>query len=41
MTLFQDVVKFEYDKTIYTHIVGNDRFQDVVKFEYDKTIKMR
>ena len=35
---FQDVVKFEYDKT---EIVGYETiqaFQDVVKFENDKTL---
>ena len=34
---FQDVVKFEYDKTIFVSIIGKIKFQDVVKFEYDKT----
>ena len=34
---FQDVVKFEYDKTIKINYSPIDLFQDVVKFEYDKT----
>ena len=34
---FQDVVKFEYDKTLDEFSKLNPRFQDVVKFEYDKT----
>ena len=34
---FQDVVKFEYDKTKKNLRRKNSRFQDVVKFEYDKT----
>ena len=35
--MFQDVVKFEYDKTKYNSILVTNLFQDVVKFEYDKT----
>ena len=35
--MFQDVVKFEYDKTIYQVYKNITKFQDVVKFEYDKT----
>ena len=35
---FQDVVKFEYDKTIKCYPYSMFMFQDVVKFEYDKTI---
>ena len=38
---FQDVVKFEYDKTIEAIFGGLGRFQDVVKFEYDKTLLKR
>ena len=36
---FQDVVKFEYDKTKYLTDDTAGPFQDVVKFEYDKTLK--
>ena len=35
--MFQDVVKFEYDKTIRVSTQEQAKFQDVVKFEYDKT----
>ncbi len=35
--LFQDVVKFEYDKTMARVLKEFHKFQDVVKFEYDKT----
>ena len=35
--VFQDVVKFEYDKTKGFVEHGFIMFQDVVKFEYDKT----
>ena len=35
--LFQDVVKFEYDKTSSNCSFDSNKFQDVVKFEYDKT----
>ena len=38
--MFQDVVKFEYDKTSLTETTDTNRFQDVVKFEYDKTVLM-
>ena len=34
---FQDVVKFEYDKTSNMQFDVQLWFQDVVKFEYDKT----
>ena len=34
---FQDVVKFEYDKTWINYHGYLVTFQDVVKFEYDKT----
>ena len=34
---FQDVVKFEYDKTYLAGVGEKGEFQDVVKFEYDKT----
>ena len=34
---FQDVVKFEYDKTGMKKEKDGVLFQDVVKFEYDKT----
>ena len=34
---FQDVVKFEYDKTSVEYTRYQTLFQDVVKFEYDKT----
>ena len=37
--LFQDVVKFEYDKTGNFYVLPYAKFQDVVKFEYDKTIQ--
>ena len=36
MIQFQDVVKFEYDKTITIEQKNKFAFQDVVKFEYDK-----
>ena len=36
--LFQDVVKFEYDKTSDQSFFEKILFQDVVKFEYDKTL---
>ena len=35
---FQDVVKFEYDKTYAEREGMTSKFQDVVKFEYDKTV---
>ena len=35
--MFQDVVKFEYDKTSNMQVDVQLWFQDVVKFEYDKT----
>ena len=35
--MFQDVVKFEYDKTTNRKDMCMQLFQDVVKFEYDKT----
>ena len=35
--MFQDVVKFEYDKTMLKLEQVGYPFQDVVKFEYDKT----
>ena len=38
---FQDVVKFEYDKTIITIKLEDSLFQDVVKFEYDKTYRLK
>ena len=36
MMMFQDVVKFEYDKTLDGRFNCVTMFQDVVKFEYDK-----
>ena len=36
--MFQDVVKFEYDKTSEATAEFRSMFQDVVKFEYDKTL---
>ena len=38
--LFQDVVKFEYDKTNCNNVFRRRVFQDVVKFEYDKTLEL-
>ena len=35
--MFQDVVKFEYDKTKKVDKEIKVMFQDGVKFEYDKT----
>ena len=35
--MFQDAVKFEYDKRIHQRTFYSFVFQDAVKFEYDKS----